>query len=298
MLYMYMNNMKQNLNYLQSLLCAKTLIILSLTSPIVIADSPSDSVFLREETILSGYGDLTADIGIFYQRDTGVRNGNLVKRDTFQSIQALRYGFNQRVELSVSFPYKYVSNHLSLNSVSVGRESNSGLGDISVSTKYQLAFERNSTPDLVLSLTVDGDNGDIGTATEPGIGSGLWEYNLAILVAKSIDPVIYFTKIGYRYTAPSTINQVKNKPGDSFEYRFGTGYAMNDRVTLSFQLVGLVQQKGRVGTTQVAATHQASFQIGNTISFGKSFFIEPVISFGLTPESADFLFGVSFPVDL
>lgn len=276
------------------LICAFVLLVLSENA--LSADDSSETLFLRDESVLSDKGLFSSEMGIFFRRQTGSRAGDVVKRESSFLSASLRYGINNRSEISISLPYQYIQDDISNQNSPVDEETAQGLGDIVVNYKYQLWFDSEQKPDLIFSLSADDDNGKIGNNGNPSLGSGHNEYSLAVLAATAFDPAIYFMQFGYRYVVPATIEGIKSEPGDSLFYRFGSGFALSDKVVLSFQLVGDIKQEGRYGAARVAKEHQISFQFANTIILDRNRFIEPMVSIGLTPEAPDVLFGLSFPL--
>jgi hypothetical protein len=103
-------------------------------------------------------------------------------------------------------------------------------------------------------------------------------------------------QFGYQYVDPTSLYGARSEPGDSFLYRFGSGFALSDKVIISFQLVGEAKQDGKYDGNDRAGFHKLSFQFANTILLSRDWFIEPLVSFGLTPEAQDILFGISFPI--
>ena len=256
-----------------------------------------ESLFLREESILSTSGHFSSELGIFFQRLTrGNISANALRQETGFVSLTMRYGIGQRVELSLSAPYMYVQNNISVANSSFSNDSSDGWGDVSASLKYQLWFDSETTPDLILSASVDSDSGDVDETGGPSLGSGHWEYSFSALMATAFDPAIYFVQLGYRFVEPEMFAGQRKKPGDTLLYRFGSGFALTDKVIISFQLVGEANQEGEYGNAKIAKSHEVSFQFANTILLSRNWFIEPLVSFGLTPEAPDILFGISFPL--
>lgn len=272
------------------------LIILLLSSNASSADNSSEGLFLREESVLSDKGLFSSELGVFFRRQTGSRAGDVVKRETIFLSAIFRYGINNRSEVSLSVPYQYIQDDISSQNVPVDRNISNGLGDFVANYKYQLWFDSEETPDLIFSFSVDGDNGATGNNGNPSLGSGHNEYSIAVLAATAFDPAIYFMQLGYRYVDPAMIDGIKSEPGDIMFYRFGSGFALSEKVVLSFQLVGELKEEGEYGQARISKEHQLSFQFANTIILNRNRFIEPIVSIGLTPEAPDVLFGLSFPL--
>lgn len=260
-------------------------------------DENKEAMFLREESILSSSGHFSSELGIFFQRLTrGNINANALRQETAFASLTLRYGVGRRAELSLTAPYLHVEDNISVTNAPFSEESTQGWGDISASIKYQLWFDSAKTPDLILSVSADSDSGDVDETGGPSLGSGHWEYSVNALMATAFDPAIYFVQLGYRFVESEMFSGQRKKPGDALLYRFGSGFALTDKVILSFQLVGEANREGKFGNVRIAESHEISFQFANTILLDRNWFIEPLVSFGLTDEAPDILFGISFPL--
>lgn len=280
-------------------LCIILFVLLLGSPPISLAeDEPPETLFLRDESILSSSGNFSSEIGVFFRRLTGSSAGNLVRRESSFASLTMRYGMTPRSEFSLSVPYLYVQDNVSNQNIPVSENTSQGWGDVVASFKYQVWFDSASTPDLIVSMSADSDSGDVDDGIDPALGSGHWEYSLSALVATTYDPAIYFARIGYRIVDSEIYAGQRSSPGDAMLYQFGSGFALSSRVIISFQLVGEAVREGRYGNTKIAESHKISFQFANTILLSRNRFVEPLVSFGLTPEAPDILFGVSFPLNL
>lgn len=273
-------------------------LLFSLSNMAFAEEEPQEELFLREESILSTAGDLSAELGVFFSRRNRITNlagtDYIARRETSTASVILRYGITQRSQFSLTIPYHYTQdNVLDANTTEISAD---GVGDLAAHYKYQLWYDSKSTPDLIINFSADSDTGDIGDESTPALGSGHWEYGVSVLAATSYDPAIYFMSLGYRVVESAMYRGERSRPGDSFLYRFGSGFALSDRVIISFQLVGESIQQGKYGSIKIPDSHKISFQFANTLILSRQRFIEPLVSFGLTPESPDILFGVSFPL--
>jgi hypothetical protein len=78
--------------------------------------------------------------------------------------------------------------------------------------------------------------GQAPTGDEPLLGTGQWNLGGSIALIKTIDPVVIFGGVGYT----ATVEPNDRDPGAEVFYQLGVGYSLNDRVSLSTQLIGTV----------------------------------------------------------
>ena len=259
-------------------------------------ENTNESLFLRDETILAEQHEFSTELGIFYRRQTGVNGATRLKRDTMTTSLLFRYGFSERIETTLNVPYLYVRDTIEFSSSPVDAQSASGLGDARLAFKYRLLSEAVSGADVVLELGMRTTTGDVEDATTPPLGQGHKEYSVSSLIVSSFDPAVYFVQFGFTAVESRIVNGVRVSPGNIIDYRFGSGYALGDNATFSMQLVGSFVSKGYEGNNRTTSRNILNFQVGNTITISKDLFLEPTVSFGLTPESPDVIFGVAFPL--
>jgi hypothetical protein len=123
---------------------------------------------------------------------------------------------------------------------------------------------------------------------------------------KTIDPIAAYVGLNYVNTFESTINNLDLQPGNIFSYRFGVGYAINSRVTVSSSFNGAYISELEVGrqllpgsareplTVRLAATilSKGPSLVGQ--SKGRRRTTEPFIAMGITDAAPDTNFGVKW----
>jgi hypothetical protein len=116
-----------------------------------------------------------------------------------------------------------------------------------------------------------------------------------ITLLKSIDPVVFFGRLGYVYNFASQTRDL----GNIIDYRFGMGFSLNDRVSFNIQFTGAY-----VGPSEIVGTGLAPGAAGfgplvfnarhveimnlvftATIIVTKHFLVEPMVGVALTDES-------------
>jgi Putative MetA-pathway of phenol degradation len=250
-------------------------------------------IFLRDQRVLFRRGELSLELGLFYSQDTQetfLRSGaniavaKLTKR-TFLPSLTLRYGLVNNLELDLLVPfYGYSEQEIDVG-VARQRISDDGPGDIAGLVRYQVWHERGSSPDVILDMRVKSR-----TAGNSLLGSGTWSLGGGVTLVKTLDPVVFFGRVGYTYT----FEHEGFDPGNEIAFLAGTGFSLNDRVSLNMQVNGIyntenTQLNGR--SIHGSSQESVNLQLGVTVQLSKHIFVEPLVSFGLTDDAPDVVFG-------
>jgi hypothetical protein len=250
-------------------------------------------IFLREQKVLIRRGELWLELNSFYitdTRDDFVGSGTAVglakvRTRSAESTLILRYGLLNDLEADLRVPFVYAEQQVDLGATRLRRDE-AGLGDVAAGVRYQVWRERPGSPDVVLSV-----EGKSRTGDEPLLGTGHWNVGGSIALVKTFDPVVFFGRLGYT----ATLEREGRDPGDEVFYQLGIGYSLNERVSLSTQLIGAV-----VGHTELdGATLRRSnldiisLQFGVTALVTRRLFIEPVVGVGLSKDAPDAVVGIN-----
>ena len=125
-----------------------------------------------------------------------------------------------------------------------------------------------------------------------------------ITLLKTIDPVVFFGRIGY---VNNFASQTRNL-GNIFEYRLGMGFSLNDKVSFNMQLTGSnIQPSSIMGldssdvtgpvtptVLSVKRLELMNLLFTTTIIVTRRFSVEPVVGIPLTSESFAFI-GIRVP---
>lgn len=237
---------------------------------------PEVAVLGQEGSIVTRRGQLTTEFQLDYARAdrnralfrgieivesvlVGEFNINESRQDVFTGSLAARYGLTDRLELGVRLPLV----HRSDNSVLVpvqGSTSNdparevdtsakgTGIGDLEVSARYQIATARGGLPFLVGNLQVVAPTGSNpfsvprinGEARRAATGAGFWGVSPSVTAILPTDPAVLFGTIGYTHNFGRDVNTVIDpvrityvKPGDALSFSAGIGVALNERTSLN-----------------------------------------------------------------
>ncbi len=270
----------------------------------------------RKQLVLDGFLALDA----IFLGDIAIDD---ISADIFTLNLGGRYNVNNRWQVGANLPFiyrhgTYQKNFTSddENTIIEGSTDGYGLGDITLTSAYQLFPETESRPDIVWNLSlkaptgedpygvdtkfIEDENGNqLEIPEELPTGSGLWSLGTGLSFLKTTDPAILFANLGYTYNFEKDFGGTTGeiRLGDSFNYGVGMAFAMNERMSLSMALSHRIsmesEQNGRkiIGSDANAAT----FTTGVTYSLSDRLSMLTSVGFGLTPDASDFNISIKFP---
>lgn len=282
--------------------------------------------FDRKDLVLEGFLALDA----IFLGDISVDD---VKADIFTVDVTGRYNVNDRWQLGATLPFVYRETSFQRN-VNVGVEATvdeTNIGDVTLSSAYQLFEETASRPDIVWNLSVRAPTGShpYGTTLETRTrtsgtgsdtitypselptGSGLWSITNSLSFVKTTDPAILFANIGYTHNLQGSFDDISSSSGDqpgdvrlgdSIFYGLGMAFALNERMSLSLSLSQRLSQKSETrfdgqNWQEIIGSdgNAASFTVGGTYAISDRLSMSTSLGIGLTPDASDFSIGVKFP---
>ncbi|MDX1757206.1 MAG: transporter [Marinobacter sp.] len=240
----------------------------------------------------------------------GLINISEIQRDIFVGAFTFKYGFSSRLEASLRIPYLVINEDLRERQAFQGtpvdnlREaSGQGLGDVELSTRFQLTDGSGGWPYLLGTFRVkaptgespfdverrqllDNDGNPIGIVLgERPTGSGFWSFEPGISFIYPSDPAVLFGNFSYVRTMPDDKGEDNGgtiKPGDVVRFGFGMGFAFNERTSFSLGYDHSVIPKTSVEfDTSLTDAAFDRVQVGS-LSFGMSQRLTPNASLGLT----------------
>jgi hypothetical protein len=191
-----------------------------------------------------------------------------IEADIFKTSVVGRWGFSDRVQLSLDVPYIYRETTARSGGAELGSRlvtqtdvDDSNLGDISLGMSYHLVAETKDWPDIVLNVSVtaptgkepygidliadpDGDNTNLQIPDELPTGSGVWSLSTGLSFLTTTDPAILFANIAYTHYFAEDFSDLgstlgaENQPGevnlgDSIQIGLGIAFAINERTSYS-----------------------------------------------------------------
>lgn len=240
-------------------------------------EMPQVAVLGEQGSIITRSGQLTAELGLEYARADrnraifrgievvesvliGVFDINESRQDILTAAAGLRYGLSDRFEAGVRVPFVRRSDKSVLAPVagSTGDDpaatrdssaSGSGIGDVELSARYQLASARRGLPFLIANLQVVAPTGsnpfevrrdNAGLPLEAATGAGFWGVSPSLTAILPSDPAVLFGTLGYTRNfarnVSTTIGDVqidRVDPGDAVSASAGIGISLNQRTSFN-----------------------------------------------------------------
>jgi hypothetical protein len=251
-------------------------------------------LFLRQERIIFRPGEFAFELGMFYRTDTdeevvsvGAQRplAKITNRGGFVAFTA-RVGLLRDLQFDVTLPIGVAEQEIDVGVARVRRDD-AGLGDVTGRLRYGLLAERGARPDVILDVTATSGT----TSVETLRGSGFWRVGGGVSLVKTLDPVVFFGRLGYT----AVLERGGRDPADQFSYLFGTGFSLTDRVSVSARVSGIAGGRTQVNERAIPGTSldALSLQFAVTTRLTRRFYVEPFVSAGLTDDATDAVVGVS-----
>lgn len=211
---------------------------------------------------------------------------------------AIRYGVSDDTQVFINIPVGYNHNEVSLPGFDVFGEE-AGIGDITVGATYLLGDPCPGDPDVIgtVALTIPTGNARFASVLQqPGaqLGTGHFAITANLLCIHTVDPLIVFYGFGARapFSNKFSNSTIDVQPGIQANYRFGVGFAVNDRVTLSTALLGSYITDTRVNGHRLenSSLEPIVMRFAATMADGDRI-QEPFVEVGLTDDSSSATLG-------
>ena len=269
----------------------------STAGPAPIGEAPeadtADDVFLRDQRLLLGAGDVTLELGLFYARSDDqafVLSGGavalgVIERDSFISSLTLRYGLFPDTEIFAGGSLRRASSQTFAGAAEVASSDDTRFGDIGLGLRRTVIHEGLGVPDVILTVegAVPTDGGSVS------LGGG-------VALVKSYDPVVLFASTGYRHTFARDFTDLSLIEAENrIDATLGFAFALNDTLTLSTALSGAFTDETAFTNATLRSRESFSLQFGLTSLLAPGFYIEPTVSFNLNGDGNDVVLGLSMP---
>ncbi len=231
---------------------------------------------------------------------------------SFTNTITMDYGLRNNMTIGASVPLVYKVDQY-------GTERKrwvTGLGDISANLRWQPFSLSRTFPSLTLNGSLRLPTGlspyEIDTSSELSTGSGTFGVSLGGNVSKVVDPVVLYSSLTWGYSfEKSGLNQIRGnagqrlqvvKPGDSWSFGMGMGYALSYDVSLNLS-TSLSYSKGTELTFNGDYQALTDPSMSGTFNIGLGWRLDPKFTLnintgiGLTRESPDFSMGASMPIN-
>lgn len=253
-----------------------------------IGDKPdikkAEEVFLRSEGVLLKGEEFSVELGLSYSNnEQQALNIYSRKVEAFTSSMGLRYGLMDNLQLSLSIPYTYTTDTTTIGDMQT-KDEESDWGDISVGLSRSIIKEGIGYPEVILNI-----DGQIPA------DEGFYGVGISTAFIKSLDPVVLFANLGYKYTfiRNDETDASLLVPENIFTAALGYAYALNDSLSLGMSASGIFYGRTSYDDVVLQSNKQFSLAFNMTSLIYKNLYLEPSVSFGLNEAAADVTFGVA-----
>ena len=280
-----------------------------------LGEAPPDTSleFLRKEAVLLKPCEWQLDIGFAYLVSDRLLT-TIIPPSTIADIRLrqrlltmpleFRYGLTERIQLFANMPFGWANTENSFTGFSNAR-NNGGIGDANVGATFLLhkSDGTSCSPDVITTfgMTAPTGNGNalIGLISTPSttLGQGFWAGYWNVLAIHKYDPVVVFYGVGSRHYFSRDIEGFTGaKPGDQYIYQLGTGFAINERITLSTIFFGSFITEAQLNDQFVPGTilEPMYVRFATTVTRTNHRIIEPFVEIGLTDDSANARAGITW----
>lgn len=254
-------------------------------------------VYLRSLSVFIRRGEVIFELNTFYSTDRRQDFLQLTPTDAtlirttrrfFDTTVFLRLGLATGLEFDVIVPaFVHAEQEIDLGT-GRNRAVSEGLGDIGAALRYQVWYEQGGWPALIIDAI-----GKSRTGGDSLRGTGSYHVGGGITLLKSIDPVVFFGRIGYT----ETLELNGRNLGNIFDYSLGMGFSLNDRVSFNMQVTNsLIGQTTLLGQKiEGSSLEIVNLLFTTTVLVTKKLFIEPVVGVGVTDDAFDAILGFRVP---
>jgi hypothetical protein len=249
----------------------------------------------------------TTAIGVNVNDNTVVTSLRTLTRTASVPLE-FRVGCRNDVQAFMSLPFGY-----NLQQISIANTADSndgiGIGDLSFGLTRVLRKPQPERFTILGNMSTSAPTGlaqlsNIQQVPGVALGSGYWTLSGGLVFIRSIDPIAAFVGLNYTQTFQTSLNNLDLEPGNIFSYRFGLGYAINSRVTISSSFNGAYISELEVAgrTIPGSAREPLTVRLAATIlskgpsligpAKGRRKTTEPFIAMGVTDAAPDTSFGV------
>lgn len=278
----------------------------------IIIDKPQANSLLPEDVLLrqervSDHGDIELGLSLINRDRSQTLLGADKARIIVPSI-GIRYNIWKDFSSNIKVPYIFSWRELPEDIDYTKNHQNFGIGDIVFCFNYQVLNENIDLPGLMLTLSIKSNTGNSPysvTSNQEYLGTGHWQLMPGISFVKTIDPIIIFSGFSYDRSFArtidrpiefdSTLDKVKSYPGDAFNIVFGTAFAPNEKIAMSFKLLGSYILRDKIEQKSLGEI-KTPFYFNPILDYkiSNSNYIENSCLFGITKDANDLLMSIIY----
>ena len=254
----------------------------------------AEDIFLRNQRVLLGRGQVVLDIGQFYSRADTLQlavASNSVQLATLEQSALTttlvgRIGIFHETELFAATSFSHLENRLVAGVDDLASQGRNMLGGVIVGGRRTLVREGSGRPDVIASF-----DGQIPTDDNLAslLGGGL-------VFVKSIDPVVLFAGTNYhRALSRTLLDGTRQPPGNIFDVSLGYALSLNDSLAVSTAAAGSFTRNATIVGVNVRRAEMFNIRFALTSALAKGLYIEPAVTVGLSGPGQSFTMGVTVP---
>src|SRR6185437_4443486 len=237
-----------------------------------------------------------------------------LRRDILINSVTARLGLTKRAQMDFTVPYGYVLNRTVDATGKQTTASQFGLGDMVAGVSYQFASEHGNVPDLLGSLHFKSTTGATSynlESAQTSLGTGFNGLTAAVTAAKTNDPLVFFGSLNYTYNQPAhhtvPISDPSNpdvtsevayiRPGNSVGFQLGSVLSLNPETSMTVGWDQLFTRQSKLAGQPLPASYlvEGSLRVGTSYMFAPGRMMDVTMGVGLTPDTPNLQFSVSFP---
>lgn len=267
----------------------------------------------NNRVFLDGYSFIPALV-------VGVIDLREIKRRSAIASIATRYGLTERWDFDLKASFIARNDNQRSRPVSIGASEDeifnangSGLGDLELSTRYQLNDGVNGGPIYVANLAatiptgtspfdveyVESSPGAV-FPTELPTGSGYFSIQPSLTAIYPTDPGVLYGNISYGYNM-RTDEEIGNvDPGDSLGLSWGLGISLNERTSISLGYSHKHVLKSKIDGAKINGSELDIGQllIGYSFNYSQRTNLNLSLSIGVTDDAPDMRLDFRLPITL
>ena len=237
-----------------------------------------------------------------------------LRRDILINSVTARLGLTKKAQMDFLLPYGFVLNRTVDATGKQTTASQFGLGDIVAGLSYQFANEHGNMPDLLGSIHFKSTTGITGynlQSAETALGTGFNSLTAAVTAAKTNDPLVFYGTLDYTYNQPAhhtvpisnpsdpnvTSEVAYIRPGDAFGFQLGSVLSLNPETSMTVGWDQRFTTQSKLDGQPLPASYlvEGSLRVGTSYMFAPGRMMDVTMGVGLTPDTPNLQFSVSFP---
>lgn len=258
--------------------------------------------FLRGQAVLLGEGQWQMDYGLAYSVDSShvpaLDGINIVRADVerrqFFMPLGVRYGWDNRTQIFANLPIGLA--HTEFGTPITDLNTNTfDIGDLNVGVSRLIQQGSYYCPDIIFTVDASMPLGDSTVPpdfTSADMSCGVWSAATSLLFVHQYDPMVVYWGGGFRYNFEATHGGISYDPGHEINYQMGTGFAVNDRMTLGAAVIGSFITEAEFNDVGVGGIRDSLRGRLSLTLWRNCRIVEPFAEWGMTEDAPDARLGV------